>query len=628
MIIHSFPIIFVNASKPSSILNLYSYFVQIGEKPSDEATARQAVALIANHRKSKALKTWLDTGTLGDAEMDIGQAYTRLNVLDRTVGDELILTTYNLIVEEQPSQIDDLNRALTAIAKSRNSAMLKGRLGIDDDEKHRKLSEWPVGIENIGNTCYLNSLLQFYFTIKPLRELVLNIDNYKMTVDEKGLKSKRVGSRNVSRKEVDRAQRFVEELHRLFEDLIASPKASFKPNPDVARLTLLSSTKAEQARRQSMIAAERPSLESLGHVNGLAIQGPVGPPSSYADQGDTEMPDEKDSPIPSKELTNSNGDSDASSDTLIDGTGEDLMTFDPQSPQMQQKIFEDKENLPPSKLDSKSENLEDIDLMPLGYSSPSRLNEQANEASKDADRPNMPDNEKPKANGPESTAVGPKASPPSRPPPFPPRPQPHQDASDAIKEAEYGAQQDVTEVIANVLFQLQCAIKPEAVDESGEQLDQVKRLFFGKSKSYITDKRGTIRTKEEYMSDIKVDVASGPRDIYDALDGAFDVQDVEIGGGIEPQYATISQLPPVLSVLIQRAQFDPEKKITFKSDNHLELKETIYMDRYMDSSEPSLNERRQESWAWKRQLGALEKRRAQLTASDVRLSVPSVVVSY
>ena len=120
------------------------------------------------------------------------------------------------------------------------------------------------------------------------------------------------------------------------------------------------------------------------------------------------------------------------------------------------------------------------------------------------------------------------------------------------------------------------------------------------------------------MSDIKVDVASGPRDIYDALDGAFDVQDVEIGGDIEPQYATISQLPPVLSILIQRAQFDPKTKTTFKSNNHLELKETIFMDRYMDSTEPSLSDRRQESWAWKRQLAVLEKRRAQLAAADVR----------
>ena len=550
--------------------------------------------------------------------MDIGQAYSRLNVMDRTVGDDLILTTYDFIVEEQPSQIHELNRALTSIAKSRNSSILKARLGIDDDGRQHSLSEWPVGIENIGNTCYLNSLLQFYFTIKPLRQLVLNIDDFKMTADEQSLKSKRVGSRNVSKKEVDRAQRFVEELQKLFQGLIAAPKASLKPNPDVARLTLLSSTKAEQARRESMIAADRPNLGSLGQMNGRAIQGPVGPPPSAGDQIDTEMQDSRDIPIPSRENDEHDDHSDTSSGTLVEGTTNEVIANDAQSAQTQQDILEDKENLPPSKLVSEPESMEGVDLAPLGPSSPSCLNEEAYDKSKDAEESNVPELVKATADHPEPVAATSTEAPPNRPPPFPPRPRTQQDASDAIKEAEYGAQQDVTEVIANVLFQLQCAIKSEAVDETGEQLDQVKQLFFGKAKSYTTNRRGSIRTKEEYMSDIKVDVASGPRDIYDALDGAFDVQDVEIGGDIEPQYATISQLPPVLSILIQRAQFDPKTKTTFKSNNHLELKETIFMDRYMDSTEPSLSDRRQESWAWKRQLAVLEKRRAQLAAADVR----------
>src|SRR3712207_8073178 len=41
------------------------------------------------------------------------------------------------------------------------------------------LETWPVGCRNNGNTCYLNSVLQFLFTITPLRELVLNFDSYE-----------------------------------------------------------------------------------------------------------------------------------------------------------------------------------------------------------------------------------------------------------------------------------------------------------------------------------------------------------------------------------------------------------------------------------------------------------------
>lgn len=553
--------------------------------------------------------------------MDVAQAYARLDISDRTIDDDMILASYEISVTEQPSQAGDLNRALTAIAKARHSVKLQERLGIDVDYTERQLSDWPVGIENIGNTCYLNSLLQFYFTIKPLRELVLDINKFKMPVDEESLKTKRVGSRNVSKKEVDRAQRFVDELQKLFRDLIYSSKASFKPNPDVARLTLLSSSKAEQARRQSMLSNERPSFgQSLGEINGMAISGPSVAPLALAIQEDTEMIDNAAPQAASTRPGAHDHDSDNSSDTLVDGAIEvhDSMVLDSEERGQQQKMLENKENLPPSKY-TQGSPVADV-LTPPSESSPPRMNEQQAQSPVKGEN-NVIDLTSERFDAPHakrlshtSTTSG---APPNRPPPFPPRPQPQQTDSDAIKEAEYGAQQDVGEVIANVLFQLQCAIKPESIDESGEQLDQVKSLFYGKQKSYTTNKQGTIRTKEEYMSDIKVDVASGPRDIYAALDGAYDVQDVEVGGGIEPQYASISQLPPVLMVLIQRAQFDPQTKTTFKSDNHLELKETIFLDRYMDSTDPDLIQRRQESWNWKRQLNILEKRWAQLATSDL-----------
>jgi ubiquitin carboxyl-terminal hydrolase 25/28 len=60
-------------------------------------------------------------------------------------------------------------------------------------------------------------------------------------------------------------------------------------------------------------------------------------------------------------------------------------------------------------------------------------------------------------------------------PPLPPRSSPEVDRQrQLIEEVEIGAQQDVTEVINNVLFQSQCAIKPRDVAKDGEQLDQIK----------------------------------------------------------------------------------------------------------------------------------------------------------
>lgn len=78
----------------------------------------------------------------------------------------------------------------------------------------------------------------------------------------------------------------------------------------------------------------------------------------------------------------------------------------------------------------------------------------------------------------ESTAskdLSPRPDPPNRPPPVPPRLTPEVDRRKRlIEEVEIGAQQDVTEVINNVLFQSQCAIKPRDIANDGEQVDQIK----------------------------------------------------------------------------------------------------------------------------------------------------------
>lgn len=415
----------------------------------------------------------------------------------------------------------------------------------------------------------------------------------------------------------------VDQLKKLFEDMIASPKASVTPEPELARLTLVSSSKEEHIRRQSMLSPTRPSL---GQINGSPVFGPLGPPG--LPQKDTEMSDDAPFEATDSDAVNNdhNGD-DASDVTLVDGPpaiDDDIMILDDDSDEkgLQQKLFENKENMPPTK-ESVRETSPEIHLRPLGESSPSRVNEQQGSVNLSKGLESQPMNFKNENSRSSETVQGDlgdekisiPAPPPNRPPPIPPRPKPIE--TNAVQEAEYGAQQDVTEVIANVLFQLQCAIKAESVDESGEQIDQVKRLFFGKQKSYTTNRQGRIRTKEEYMSDIKVDVATGSRDIYAALDGAYDVQDVEVGGDLEPQYTSISQLPPILQVHVQRVQFDMEKKSVFKSNHHLELKETIYLDRYMDSSDADLMQRRRECWEMKKQLANLEFRRAELATSDV-----------
>ena len=139
--------------------------------------------------------------------MDIGQSYNRLGISDRTLEDETIIMAYEIrLSEASPVQIEELRAALAAIGKGKGSQKIAAYLktGQVTDQVS---PEWPVGLENIGNTCYLNSLLQFYFTVKPLRDLILNFDQYEMESTPENLRRKRVGSRKVTPKEVERAKK-------------------------------------------------------------------------------------------------------------------------------------------------------------------------------------------------------------------------------------------------------------------------------------------------------------------------------------------------------------------------------------------------------------------------------------
>lgn len=92
---------------------------------------------------------------------------------------------------------------------------------------------WPVGLTSHGNTCYLNSLLQYYFTVKPLRELVLNFDQYKFDLATHGSKSERVGNLQVKAYEIEAYQKFADDLRQLFEHMIKDPGPAVKPEADL-----------------------------------------------------------------------------------------------------------------------------------------------------------------------------------------------------------------------------------------------------------------------------------------------------------------------------------------------------------------------------------------------------------
>ena len=184
-----------------------AYLFQVNDNPATKELARRAVELIAQSRKSEGLKYFLKTGEAGTSGMDVADAYRLLQIPDRTIDDGAIMAAYTICVDEAPAQAEKYNQALSLIAQEKNSSLLGSMVPGFSAQPDRDLSEWPVGLQNIGNTCYLNSLLQFYFSVRPFREMVLDFESFKMEFDIEDIAKKQVGSRKVHKQEVERSQR-------------------------------------------------------------------------------------------------------------------------------------------------------------------------------------------------------------------------------------------------------------------------------------------------------------------------------------------------------------------------------------------------------------------------------------
>lgn len=139
--------------------------------------------------------------------MEPAEGYQALQIEHREVDDEMIMLQYDMAVEENPGSVEYYTKALAAIASGRQSDALLNHLHSKAPQAPDGRQDEPVGLENIGNTCYLNSLLQALFTLITFRYVVLDFDEYKMSLEPENMERKRVGQRKVSLKEVQTAQK-------------------------------------------------------------------------------------------------------------------------------------------------------------------------------------------------------------------------------------------------------------------------------------------------------------------------------------------------------------------------------------------------------------------------------------
>lgn len=137
----------------------------------------------------------------------------------------------------------------------------------------------------------------------------------------------------------------------------------------------------------------------------------------------------------------------------------------------------------------------------------------------------------------------------------------------------------------------------------------------------------TTEDNDEAFSAINISLTEKPKDINAGLEGAFAIDEVILDGNRTKRFRTITKLPPIFQVYIQRQDFDHDRQDTVINKHHVQLDETIYLDRFMTIDNPALQGLREQSWAMDTRLSKLKARRHLLQNTSIGIDAPDLLDS-
>ena len=358
-------------------------------------------------------------------------------------------------------------------------------------------------------------------------------------------------------------------LGELFESMISSTERAIKPTPELARLTL-ETNQLESARRSSTLQSQRrPTLgmaDSQGHTES----------SSAIHEDDAKS--EHEHTEESKDAISTTGETALSPDHNPLSTSRDANAIANQDDIKTEASADRLKSLTqkPASSNQESESLSissEIQSLDSVLSLVNPIEAAMQETPEDSQHPPM------------------IYSPPEgKPPPIPPRP------TKLTTIEEFARQQDVTEVLANAVFQLSCAIRGTGKDSTGEQRDEIHDTLYGEEIFHVLHGTASPQSAVQFLF-LNLPIWNDPKDVYAAIDNDFDVEE----RGSSEVYKTITKLPPVLCMLFGRVTGSAANQQ--KINSHIDVPSTLYMDRYLDAPEgSSLVQRRAQAWLWKKDL--------------------------
>nr|POF15272.1 ubiquitin carboxyl-terminal hydrolase 2 [Quercus suber] len=257
--------------------------VKNDENSANQEIGRQAVTVIANARDSQYLRDYL-TGNADANAMSVDEALRHLNITERieTLKPDVLAFVFSNARDDRPGDITE--RAIKTIEAALHGGMTSNRPPPET---------WPVGLTSHGNTCYLNSLLQYYFSIKPFRDIVLDFDTHKFSGKELK-KTHRVNGVFLKPAEIYGGQQYAEYLKALFQCMICDPGFSVKPENALIKRTFLDladyhlldepvdaivDSQAPQNNDATQVAGPSPP-DNNGDADMTNTEGPLTPPPS------------------------------------------------------------------------------------------------------------------------------------------------------------------------------------------------------------------------------------------------------------------------------------------------------------------------------------------------------------